>query len=61
PVFTGREAASALLSDASRCVDLFGSPTLDVDTLLDWVADWVQLGGRSFDRPTHFEERGGRF
>ncbi len=61
PVFTGREAASALLSDASRCVEVFGSPTLDVDTLLDWVADWVQLGGRSFERPTHFEERGGRF
>jgi nucleoside-diphosphate-sugar epimerase len=59
--FTGQEAPLALLSDASRSVDVFGPPTLDLDTLLDWVAEWVRLGGRSFDKPTHFQERGGRF
>ncbi len=61
PRFTGREAPSALLSDASRSVEIFGPPTLGLDTLLDWVAEWVKRGGRSFDAPTHFDERGGRF
>jgi len=61
PVFTGREASTALLSDASRCLELFGPPTVPVETLLDWVAEWVRHGGRSLARPTHFEEREGRF
>ncbi len=61
PLFTGDEAGTALLSDASRCRELFGPPTLDLETLLDWVADWVRRGGRSLDQPTHFEEREGRF
>lgn len=59
--FVGQEAPSSLLSDAARSAQVFGSPTLELDTLLDWVAEWVRLGGRSFDAPTHFEERGGRF
>ena len=61
PAFTGREASTALLSDASHCQDLFGPPTVSTDMLLDWVADWVGRGGRSLDKPTHFEEREGRF
>ncbi|MDH3455394.1 MAG: NAD-dependent epimerase/dehydratase family protein [Gemmatimonadota bacterium] len=61
PVFTDTERQTALLSDASRAHELFGAPTADVDTLIDWVAEWVRRGGRSFDRPTHFQERAGRF
>jgi nucleoside-diphosphate-sugar epimerase len=61
PVFTRQEAPTALLSDGSRCQDQFGPPTVDLDTLIGWVADWVKRGGRSLDKPTHFEEREGRF
>jgi nucleoside-diphosphate-sugar epimerase len=61
PVFVGREAETALLSDASRCRAVFGSPTVDAATALDWVADWVRRGGSSLGKPTHFDERGGRF
>jgi len=61
PVFVGEEAPTALLSDASRCHVMFGTPTLPLDTLLDWVADWVRRGGSSFGQPTHFQEREGRF
>ncbi len=61
PVFAGTESTTALLSDASRAHALFGPPTVDVDTLCVWVADWVRRGGPSLDRPTHFEEREGKF
>ncbi len=61
PTFTGTEAETALLSDASRCHALFGKPTLDAATALDWVADWVRRGGGSLGKPTHFDERRGRF
>ena len=61
PVFAGEEAPTALLSDASRCVELFGPPTLSVDTLIQWVAEWVRAGKASLGLPTHFEEREGKF
>ena len=61
PLFTGSEGETALLSDASLARELFGSPAVEVKTVIDWVADWVRRGGRSLDRPTHFDERSGRF
>jgi nucleoside-diphosphate-sugar epimerase len=61
PRFIGRAAATALLSDASRCEALFGPPELEISSMLDLVAEWVAQGGRSLGRPTHYESREGRF
>jgi nucleoside-diphosphate-sugar epimerase len=61
PVFVGEEADTALLSDASRCRARFGPPTVSAATALAWVAGWVGRGGGTLGKPTHFEERGGRF
>ena len=61
PVLVGDEAPDALLSDASRAVQLFGPPTVPLDTLVDWVGEWVARGGPVLGKPTHFEERSGRF
>ena len=59
--FSGEEAATALLSNASRCHELFGSPDADTDTIVQWVADWVSRGGANLGKPTHFETRDGKF
>lgn len=59
--FVGTEAGTALLSDASRCHGLFGYPSLAVDQLIDFTADWVSSGGELLDKPTHFETRDGQF
>ena len=59
--FTGAEKDTALLSNAARCAALFGEPATSLDTMLDGVADWVRDGGRALGKPTHFEEREGRF
>jgi nucleoside-diphosphate-sugar epimerase len=59
--FTGTESDTALLSDARRGVELLGPLRVGADRLLEWVADWVMHGGRSLDKPTHFESRDGRF
>jgi len=61
PAFQGTEAATALLSNASRCWKLFGQPSVDAETLLRWTAHWVSIGGPLLNRPTHFETRNGRF
>jgi nucleoside-diphosphate-sugar epimerase len=57
----GVESADALLSDGSAMHTLLGDALLPLDTLLDWVADWVSRGGRLLGKPTGFERRDGRF
>jgi nucleoside-diphosphate-sugar epimerase len=59
--FEGTEAATALLSDSRRSRELLGPPRVGEDQLIEWVAHWVARGGRSLDRPTHFESRDGSF
>ncbi len=61
PIFHEVEAPDALLSNARRSVQLFGPPTVDLESMLQWTADWVRRGGRELGKPTHFEARDGRF
>lgn len=57
----GIEAPDALLSNASRCFTELGPVTLPEDTLIEWVAAWIQNGGGLLGKPTHFESRDGKF
>lgn len=61
PVFSGIEAADALLSNTSRSQALWGTPSLSAWRLVEWVADWVMHGGVTLGKPTHFEQREGSF
>jgi nucleoside-diphosphate-sugar epimerase len=58
--FTGRPGP-ALLGDPSLCVSLLGPPEVPLARLVGWVAAWVERGGRSLGKPTHFEATDGRF
>ncbi|MBI3876976.1 MAG: NAD-dependent epimerase/dehydratase family protein [Verrucomicrobia bacterium] len=59
--FTGSETATALLSNARKCFQLFGPPRVGVEQMMDWIADWVMRGHASLGKPTHFESRDGKF
>ncbi len=61
PLFTGEESDKALLSNASKCHALLGYPEVPVRTLMDWVADWLEHGGRLLNKPTHFEVSDGKY
>ncbi len=61
PVFTGTEAGSAWLSDASESMRLFGPPTVSVAQMMETIAAHVQAGGKLLGKPTHFETRDGKF
>jgi nucleoside-diphosphate-sugar epimerase len=61
PVFENTEADSALLSNASRCHQLFGYPAVTLQQMIEWVAQWVKIGGSTLAKPTHYETRDGRF
>lgn len=57
----GQEAPTALLNNASKCHGLFGLPRLSVTEVIDLLAGWLQHGGRSLGKPTHFENREGKY
>src|SRR5256885_9723968 len=59
--FTGTESEDALLSNGQKAYQLFGRPTVSAEEIITWIADWVERGGETWDKPTHFEERAGRF
>ncbi len=61
PEFAGEEAETAWLSNGARAFASLGEPSTPLETMLRWTAHWVQSGGRSLGKPTHFEIRDGKF
>ena len=61
PRFAGEEASTALLSNAAQCHQLFGYPRVSLGQMIEWVAEWVRIGGTTLRKPTHFEVRDGKF
>ncbi len=61
PSFTGEPQPTALLNNASRAHQLFGYPRVTVRQMLGLIASWVQEGGKTLNKPTHFQEREGKF
>ena len=59
--FDGTEFRDALLSNAEKSRRLFGPPDVSAQQMIDWIAEWVGKGGDTLAKPTHFEERAGRF
>jgi nucleoside-diphosphate-sugar epimerase len=61
PHFDGTESPDALLSDTTKLRAQLAAPSMPLDAMLDWVADWVGAGRPMLDKPTHFETRDGSF
>ena len=60
PVLQNSESENALLSNAARCQRLFGYPRVSVEQMIDWIAEWITIGGPTLNKPTHFETRDGK-
>ncbi len=61
PIFGETVGNDAYISDASLAVETFGYPSVSAKTLIRWQAEWLLDGGRTLGKPTHFEERGGKY
>lgn len=61
PVFSGTENPKAWIVDTSRQQRLYGYPQVPLPRLIEWTAQWMQAGGRSLGKPTHFEVRDGKY
>ena len=57
----GTPSNRVLLNNASESHRLFGPPEIDLATLKEWIAQWIENGGGSLDKPTHFEATDGRY
>lgn len=61
PVFVNESAGTALLNNASACHRIFGYPRVTIREIIELTAYWLQNGGELLDKPTHFQEREGKF
>jgi nucleoside-diphosphate-sugar epimerase len=61
PLIAGVESDRSWLTNTSRAARLFGYPQVPTGRMMDWVADWVSSGRRSFGKPTKFEVRSGSY
>lgn len=59
--FVGEESPTALLSNATQAVELFGRPAASLDEMLAMTAEWLRRGGETWNKPTKFQVRNGKF
>jgi nucleoside-diphosphate-sugar epimerase len=61
PVFSGEEQDTALLSNSAEAFNLFGYPSVSLKEMIRMIAEWLKHGGKISNKPTHFQEREGKF
>ncbi|MBX3242128.1 MAG: NAD(P)-dependent oxidoreductase [Chitinophagaceae bacterium] len=61
PSFVHEEQPTALLSNASESFRLFGYPRVTLKQMIELLAAWIKEGGKTINKPTHFQEREGQF
>jgi nucleoside-diphosphate-sugar epimerase len=61
PVFKNEEQPTAYLNNAATSFQLFGYPRVSLKQMIDLLAEWMISGGRKLNKPTHFQERKGKY
>lgn len=61
PKFSDNEDREALLSNSAECFKLFGYPNISLKQMIELIGCWVAEGGKTINKPTHFQERKGQF
>jgi nucleoside-diphosphate-sugar epimerase len=59
--FINSESETALLNNPEKICKRLGPPPTSLQMMIEWIAHWVRSGGRSLDKPTHFEVRDGSY
>lgn len=61
PVLENEPKNTALLINAAEAYKVFGEPSVSIQQMIEWTAEWILIGGESLNKPTHFQERKGNF
>ncbi len=61
PVFENEELETSYVIDGSESHRLFGYPRVTLREMIERVAQWVEANGPTIGKPTHFQERAGKF
>ncbi len=61
PQFVNEEQPTSLLNNASLSHKLFGYPSVSLNQIIEWTAEWVRRDQKTIDKPTHFQVRSGKF
>jgi nucleoside-diphosphate-sugar epimerase len=61
PRLTGKPAPTGWLNDSGRMVKEFGRPSVPLQRMIEWTADWLARDMTTFDKPTHYEVRDGQY
>lgn len=57
----GTESDTAWIWDATRSYELFGPPEVSLEEMIHATAAWINRGGATLGKPTHFESHDGQF
>ncbi len=60
-VLVNEEQDTALLSNAGEACRLFGYPKVQLKQMMEIQAEWLKHGGQTINKPTHYQERKGKF
>lgn len=60
-IIEGEEQPTAWLNDASKAHEMFGTPEVGIEEMVEWIATWLEGGGETLGKPTHFETRNGKY
>lgn len=61
PIFLHEPQPSALLSNAAESLQLFGYPKVSLLQMIELQAKWLQEGRRTINKPTHYQQRDGKY
>ena len=61
PIFENAESETAWVNRTDLAQSLFGPPVVPLDRMVDWVTDWIERGLPSYQKPTRYQVRHGRF
>lgn len=61
PKLINEEQPTALLSNAAKAIQIFGEPKVSLKQMIEVIGEWMKQGGKTLNKPTHFQERKGQF
>lgn len=61
PIFKNEEQSTSYLNNAAESFRLFGYPRITLKQMMELLAAWMTSGGRKLNKPTHFQERKGKY